>query len=234
VSHCTDGVLAGFALGEPLSERDARHVELCVDCQHRLEDYRRIVLIAEGGAVTLVSPPSQVWDEVAKQAAVERTDSHLKPPANSPRTGLPRTWLAIAAAAAAGMLVGGVATSLLDGDDLIEPVVAAAELAPLPGGPAGEQSGVAELHRSGDRLVVTIAATGLADPVGFYEAWLLDPVTGGVIALGVVPQANGAVTLPIPDGTDLSVYSAVDVSDEPFDGDPAHSAVSVLRGQWVS
>ena len=38
------------------------------------------------------------------------------------------------------------------------------------------------------------------------------------------------VLLPIPPGTDLNQYRLVDVSDEPHDGNVAHSGHSLLRG----
>jgi hypothetical protein len=40
--------------------------------------------------------------------------------------------------------------------------------------------------------------------------------------------------LPIPPGTDLNLYRLVDVSDEPHDGNAAHSGHSLLRGVLTS
>ena len=37
-------------------------------------------------------------------------------------------------------------------------------------------------------------------------------------------------TFALPAGLDLSEYPIVDVSDEPVDGNPAHSSVSIVRG----
>ena len=58
--------------------------------------------------------------------------------------------------------------------------------------------------------------------------WLLEPGSQRMVALGVVD--GGSAVLPVPAGVDLAAYSVVDVSVEPDDGDPAHSAVSVARG----
>jgi hypothetical protein len=44
----------------------------------------------------------------------------------------------------------------------------------------------------------------------------------------------GDTQLPLPDGLDLSAYPLVDVSVEPLDGNPAHSGVSVARGELPS
>ena len=57
--------------------------------------------------------------------------------------------------------------------------------------------------------------------------------TGGLIALGTVPGGRSAVNLPIPASANLSEFTKVDVSIEPLDGNPKHSAESVLRGDLV-
>jgi hypothetical protein len=38
----------------------------------------------------------------------------------------------------------------------------------------------------------------------------------------------------VPDGLDLTRYSLVDVSIEPYDGDPVHSRDSVVQGQLTT
>ncbi len=50
-----------------------------------------------------------------------------------------------------------------------------------------------------------------------------------MISLGAL-TAGSQGRFTIPAGTDLSVYTIVDVSVEPLDGDPAHSKESLLRG----
>ncbi len=57
--------------------------------------------------------------------------------------------------------------------------------------------------------------------------WLLGD-DAGALALGVL--AGGAGSYPLPAGVDLAEYGTVDVSWEPFDGDPTHSTDSVARG----
>jgi hypothetical protein len=69
-----------------------------------------------------------------------------------------------------------------------------------------------------------------ADPGdGFLEVWLLDAKTGGMVSLGVLDGDRGSYA--VPPGLDLAAYDQVDVSREPYDGDPAHSKVSLARGQ---
>ena len=49
-----------------------------------------------------------------------------------------------------------------------------------------------------------------------------------MVALGVIDGTRGVFTVPA--SLNLTRYSEVDVSREPFDGDPAHSTVSLARG----
>jgi hypothetical protein len=66
-------------------------------------------------------------------------------------------------------------------------------------------------------------------PQRFYEVWLLDPATRKMLPMGVLSpsgRGNYSVSAGIMAG-----YSAVDVSLQANDGDPAHSETSVLRAQ---
>ena len=45
------------------------------------------------------------------------------------------------------------------------------------------------------------------------------------------PRRRARAPTPCPPGLDLAAYDQVDVSREPYDGDPAHSKVSLARGQ---
>ena len=76
-------------------------------------------------------------------------------------------------------------------------------------------------------LVVHTIDLPAPGPAHFYEVWLLDPSTLKMLPMGVLgPAGTGeyAVAAPIMDG-----YSAVDVSLQANDGNPAHSKTSVLR-----
>ena len=137
----------------------------------------------------------------------------------------------LAAAVVAGVVAGGALVAAADAWRSTPTVVAAASLEPVPGGPVNGQTGVAQVRQAADGEVLTVDTTNLSAPTGYYEVWLLDPASGGMIAMGVVPGGTGTATLPVPPGLDLTQYVAVDISDEPMDGDPGHSAVSVLRGQ---
>ena len=76
------------------------------------------------------------------------------------------------------------------------------------------------------QVVVTVDAPV---PEGTYrEVWLLAEDLSGLVSLGVLDGAEGRFDLP--DGLDLTQFPVVDVSEEHFDGDPAHSGDSVVRG----
>jgi anti-sigma-K factor RskA len=89
-------------------------------------------------------------------------------------------------------------------------------------------SGIAVMERtaSGRQLKVSLRAPARH---GFYEVWLL--ATDGVkmISLGDLDHSrNGLFTMP--PGVDLQLYTRVDISLQQFNGNPVHSAISVVRG----
>jgi hypothetical protein len=55
---------------------------------------------------------------------------------------------------------------------------------------------------------------------------------GGFLSLGALPGSTG--DFGVPDDVNLGAYSFLDVSDEPLDGNPAHSTVSVARGELLN
>jgi hypothetical protein len=139
----------------------------------------------------------------------------------------------LVAASVAGVVVGSVATSLVSSEDASTPPVAApvatATLAALPDH-AG--TGSAEIVEGPDGPQLVLDVSGLSPGEGFYEVWLIDPETSAMVGLGALPGTRG--TFPVPAGLDLSRYSLVDVSIEPYDGDPVHSTDSVVRGELSS
>jgi hypothetical protein len=133
----------------------------------------------------------------------------------------------VAASVAAGAVLGASAVALVGrDDDSTSQAARTSTLEPLEGhvttgtlsmsGPPSSESLSVELRD--------------ADPGdGFLEVWLLDAKTGGMVSLGVLDGDRGSYA--VPPGLDLAAYDQVDVSREPYDGDPAHSKVSLARGQ---
>lgn len=67
---------------------------------------------------------------------------------------------------------------------------------------------------------------------GYQEVWLIAPDLSRLVSLGILTADSG--TFPLPAGLDLAEFPIVDVSDEPLDGNPAHSSVSIVRGTPAS
>jgi Anti-sigma-K factor rskA len=251
VQHCSSEQLALAALQEPLPPRDADHVAGCARCRQEIASLRRGVdplavpeLAAPAGTVP---PPPSVWEAIA-----DRTGVSARPRPEivaSPRLPVPgplpvppaedggrarvlplRRRLRVLLAAAAALVVGagvGAGAVALRGSGGDGSVVVSAPLAPVQGDRA---SGTASLvERDGTRVLrVDLRAPA---PAGgeYYEVWLAEPDLQHMVAVGVLHDGQG--TMDLPDGLDVSSYPYVDVSLEPLDGDPAHSAVSVARGR---
>jgi hypothetical protein len=247
VPHCTPEQLALAALREPLPADDATHLTSCAQCAREVAALRRSVdvlavpqLAAPSGAVP---PPPSVWETIAARTGVSarpRPEVVASPllPAPEPRPVAPvvelhrprrsRAWLAAAAALVLGAGIGAGAVALAGRDT--GTVVASASLDPLEDASA---SGTARVVDEGGARVLEVQlrapSPGTDD---FYEVWLADPDLQGMYAVGAVHA--GTTSLPLPDGLDVSKYPVVDVSVEPLDGDPAHSADSVARGELGS
>jgi Anti-sigma-K factor rskA len=131
------------------------------------------------------------------------------------------------AAAAVVVLAGAIGAAIgLSGAG--SPVVGRAALHHLDA-PAGASGNITVTASSSGRLMV-VRTQGLPSPGAehFYEVWLLDPVTLKMLPLGALPpsgQASYGVATSLMAG-----YSAIDISLQADNGNPAHSAVSVLRG----
>jgi hypothetical protein len=51
------------------------------------------------------------------------------------------------------------------------------------------------------------------------------------LSLGTLAAGTGSFT--VPDDIDTWDYRTVDISDEPPDGNPAHSGISLIRGTFT-
>ncbi|MBT2538553.1 anti-sigma factor domain-containing protein [Arthrobacter sp. ISL-69] len=67
---------------------------------------------------------------------------------------------------------------------------------------------------------------------GFREVWVISPDLSKLVSLGVLDGEPGVFA--IPEGLDLAEYPIVDVSNEPFDGNPGHSSDSIARGELAA
>lgn len=143
-----------------------------------------------------------------------------------------RTMGWIAGAAISGFLLGAALAAgaiQWSGRDKTE-IMEQASLEPLPGWDA---QGTARVEDSAGRLqlVVDLPDSSVS---GFREVWLLDLAgkTPGLLSVGIMNGDRGVFDLP--PGVDLTKFNVVDVSHEPFDGNPAHSSDSIVRGELGS
>jgi len=218
VAHCDPQTLSLIALGEPPSADEAVHLISCDVCRADWESLRATADVARDlDGDELVSPPDHVWAAIAEQIAEP-----------SPVTALrPRRRIAsvIAVAASLGLVIGGVAVALMTRPPAPQ-VIASAPLEPLATYTASGMASV-EVVEGSEMLAVDVS--GLPSTDGYFEVWLLAPDASSMIALGTLGPGERAV-LPLPAGVSLADYPVVDISAEPYDGNPAHSTDSVVRG----
>ena len=152
-----------------------------------------------------------------------------------------RRWVAMAAAA--GIMVGAAAVwagyNVLGQGPEAAPsptqtapqavVVAEAPLQPLASYTASGKALVEKLPNGTRQLVVQLSDGPIS---GFREVWVISPDLSKLVSLGVLDGEPGVFA--IPEGLDLAQYPIVDVSNEPFDGNPAHSSDSIARGELAA
>jgi anti-sigma-K factor RskA len=142
-------------------------------------------------------------------------------PARRRRARVLRPVVPVAAAALAAAAVALVV--LLGGGT---PPATTLELHALRGVP-----GAARLTITGDRAELRGHGMPPSGPHDYYEAWLAD-ARGRMVSMGTFRVGrDGTVDAHMPVAVDVRRYRLVDVSLEPDDGNPAHSATSVMRAR---
>ncbi len=237
MSHPDQEALVGLALGDEASSALDSHVEQCQECRREVERTRAVLAAVPqlaGGPVELEQPPTHVWAGIRESVSDPASPS----PASRPHVchGARRRPVV---AVAAGLLAGVAATLAV--------VAVTNEAAPAPApSPAGgsitltqgqmvpfspdsDTAGTAKVvSRAGQRQLQVQLSDLPGQRDAYVQTWLLDPVTNEMIALGLMD--GGSASFAIPVGVDLATFTAVDVSLEPFDGNPAHSDTSLARG----
>ena len=140
----------------------------------------------------------------------------------------PRRRRRLVALAAAVVIAAGAIAAGLGLSSSGPPVLNQAALHPLQA-PAGASGAVTVTAASGARQV-QVSTDGLPAPGQghYYEVWLLDPATLKMMPMGALAP-SGQATFGVAAGL-MAGYSAVDISLQANNGNPVHSAVSVLRG----
>jgi hypothetical protein len=232
VSHPDPERLVLLAFGES-DDAAAGHLASCEHCAAEVASLRDVALIgAESQEVRdLQAPPASVWAGIATAVGPSSTVEVVRRRVPRPR----REWLRLAVTAVAAAAVGIVgtlgATRLFAERPTPGPapsVVARATLEAFPIAPVGAV-GEARVLGTGDGARLHLHVTGLPLSTGYYEVWLIDPVTMRMFSLGHLTD-SGDVLLPLNSTVDLRQYRVVDVSAEQYDNVQTHSGQSLLRG----
>lgn len=259
MQHLDPETLALLALGEHprdvSTDADRSHLDVCAACTAELASLSEVSQVAGTvtGADVLVAPGPAVWQRIhaelglrdvgpedpGQEPAGAATDggsrrlSVVDGTGRPPGGARPRRLLPWVSAAAAAALVAGAAGGVLwerresTEPDAPEVTLASATLDALPAWP--DASGQARLEESSDGLrQVVVEVDADASPGGYREVWLLADDLSGLVSLGVLEGSEGR--FDVPADLDVSRFSLVDVSQEPLDGDPAHSGDSIVRG----
>ena len=240
MTHLDPDRLADRALGtdDPLTAAEQNHLAGCAECRDELAELSRIAELSrnpEHVAHQLV-PTEAMWQSIQVQLATETpatTEAAAEPAPSSPtvtelprRTPRPRSWLLLAAAAVVGLIIGvGVTTVAVR--DRVE-VTSSTALNALPG-QTGQ--GTAELVNDQGRPELRVQIDAPPTPDRYKEVWLINTDGQRMYTLGVLPD-DGRASYPLPPelAGQLQNFPIVDVSIEPYDGNPAHSRESQVRG----
>ncbi len=240
MTHLDPDRLADRALGtdDPLTAAEESHMAGCAECRNEFAELSRIAELGrnpERIAHQLV-PTEAIWQSIQVQLASQTpatTEAATEPAPSSPtvtelpsRTPKPRSWLLVAAAAVVGLIIGvGVTTVAVR--DRVE-VTSSAALEALPG-QTGQ--GTAELVSDRGRPELRVQIDAPSTPERYREVWLINTDGQRMYTLGVLPD-DGRASYPLPPelAGQLQDFTIVDVSIEPYDGNPAHSRESQVRG----
>ena len=240
MTHLDPDRLADRALGtdDPLTGAEEKHLAGCAECRDELAELSRIAELGrnpERVAHQLV-PTEAMWQSIQVQLATETpaiTEAAAEPAPSSPtvtelprRTRRPRSWLLVAAAAVVGLIIGAGVTTVAVRDRV--EVSSSAALEALPG-QTGQ--GTAELVSDRGRPELRVQIDAPPTPDRYREVWLINTDGQRMYTLGVLPD-DGRASYPLPPelAGQLQGFTIVDVSIEPYDGNPAHSRESQVRG----
>ncbi|WP_285115649.1 anti-sigma factor [Leifsonia sp. fls2-241-R2A-40a] len=244
MTHSDADVLAMLALGDPdVDDADIGHVATCPECRAELERLTRVTRAArENGPVDfeLQEPSPRVWESIRDQLTATPPAVSEAAPAAVPAaalTELPvrtpararRRWPVLAAAAAALVILAGIAlvVSFRPGGPEVQ---AQATLSGLPAW--STSNGQATMERESDGT--TVLAVQLDSPAvhsgtsDYREVWLMSSDLTKAISVGLLDGGTGRFTMP--PNIAAADYPVIDISQQPLNGDPAHSGDSIVRG----
>ncbi len=189
-------------------------------------------------AALLPSTPDRALDVASRETATAAPITHLSEyPSRSAASTAggrgstsgrrpSRTGLVVAASVIGALLGVGATLGWQALDEGSPAVLASTTLAPLP---EKVGTGTAEVRSAGGRRELDLSLDAAAPAEGFLQVWLLSSSDDErMVLLGVLEGGSGSFVLP--PGVQLEDYPVVDVSIEPYDGDPLHSRNSLVQG----
>ncbi|HEX3003631.1 MAG TPA: anti-sigma factor [Angustibacter sp.] len=225
-----DDDLTGLLRGELSREELAAAVE-----RLRGSDDARRVLVDTVAAHAALTAAARTLRGTLRAATPQPAEEPPLPPLELPRRSLRRPrWVAAAVAAAVVLGIGAATVAGWRGlsNAPARPPVAVRSVTLQPVSAAAASGEVTMADESAPRTRMQIRTSGLAPagPGRFYYAWLFDPQTNKMLPLGLV-SAGTANQFEVSDEI-VARYHAIDISLQDDNGDPRHSATSVLRAAY--
>lgn len=247
MKHLDDDEVVAAAVGGLDDDVARGHLQTCSDCEVRVAGSRRTVAaLRRSGEESLpleqpsahvraavleaVRPPlpGPVLDDAHTPLRAVPSEVSHRAPARRPRRLV---------AASVGFLVGVAATVagvLVVGRDDPAPQAAPTAQRTATGvlrtlDQTSHRGAVSVVDGPGGRRLKVQMDDDDANASNFVQAWLLDPRTNEMVSLGVMEKRDESFAIPA--NLDLSVFDYVDISLEPYDGNPAHSSTSLARGR---
>ncbi len=237
--------LVGLLAGEVARDGTVaigRHLKVCPSCTEELIDLavaHAALTSAARADRDLALPPRvpsrehsaggpSVWSEPVLDPEAAALPPLTLPAQSDEAPRQPRRWGVIMAVAAGVVALGALGAAVVAGDRSPgQPVVAQGSLQPLQA-PSSATGTVTVLAGGATRHMI-VRTRDLSTPStdNFYEVWLFDPATQKMLPVGVLPP-SGNGDYQVSAGL-MAGYSAVDLSLQADDGNPAHSQTSVLR-----